>query len=241
MPPPRPAAWIASPSARNDGGGIWRTCFAERLSAGAGLTPPCRSAKAHMRTNRERAMTTTLEVLGLGNSLVDILAHADDAYLDAQEMVKGAMTLIDEDRAEALYAARVDPIVISGGSAANTIVGVASLGAPRRLYRQGQARSAGPGLCRRHPLDRREVRHPSGRARAGDGTLLRLCHAGRRADDEHLSRRQHLPFAARRRRGPGARGQGRLSRRLHVGPAGRQVRLPESRRARPRRRRAASR
>ena len=137
-------------------------------------------------------MTTTLEVLGLGNSLVDILAHADDAYLDAQEMVKGAMTLIDEDRAEALYAARVDPIVISGGSAANTIVGVASLGVSRRLYRQGQARSAGPGLCRRHPLDRREVRHPSGRARAGDGALLRLCHAGRRADDEHLSRRQHL-------------------------------------------------
>ena len=69
-----------------------------------------------------------IEVLGLGNSLVDILAYADDAYLDAQEMVKGAMTLIDEDRAEALYAARVDPRVISGGSAANTIVGVASFG-----------------------------------------------------------------------------------------------------------------
>ncbi len=70
----------------------------------------------------------TIEVLGLGNSLVDILAYADDAYLEAQEMVKGAMTLIDEDRAEALYAARVDPRVISGGSAANTIVGVASFG-----------------------------------------------------------------------------------------------------------------
>ncbi len=69
-----------------------------------------------------------VEVLGLGNSLVDILAHADDAYLEAQEMVKGAMTLVDEDRAEALYAARVDPRVISGGSAANTIVGVASFG-----------------------------------------------------------------------------------------------------------------
>jgi sugar/nucleoside kinase (ribokinase family) len=74
------------------------------------------------------AMTETIEVLGLGNSLVDILAHADDAYLEAQDMAKGAMTLIDEDRAEALYAARVDPIVVSGGSAANTIVGVASLG-----------------------------------------------------------------------------------------------------------------
>jgi len=71
---------------------------------------------------------TTIEVLGLGNSLVDILAHADDAYLEAQDMAKGAMTLIDEDRAEALYAARVDPVVASGGSAANTIVGVASLG-----------------------------------------------------------------------------------------------------------------
>ncbi len=69
-----------------------------------------------------------IEVLGLGNSLVDILAHADDDYLSAQEMAKGAMTLIDEDRAEALYAARIDPRVISGGSAANTIVGVASFG-----------------------------------------------------------------------------------------------------------------
>jgi adenosine kinase len=70
----------------------------------------------------------TIEVLGLGNSLVDILAYADDAYLDAQEMVKGAMTLIDEERAEQLYEARVDPRVISGGSAANTIVGVAAFG-----------------------------------------------------------------------------------------------------------------
>ena len=73
-------------------------------------------------------MRATVEVLGLGNSLVDLLAYADDDYLSAQEMLKGAMNLIDEDRAEALYAARVDPRVISGGSAANTIVGVASFG-----------------------------------------------------------------------------------------------------------------
>src|SRR5271165_5717222 len=79
--------------------------------------------------NFEGAMDAgKIEVLGLGNSLVDILAYADDDYLEAQEMVKGAMTLIDEDRAEALYAARIDPKVVSGGSAANTIVGVASLG-----------------------------------------------------------------------------------------------------------------
>src|SRR5271157_3568124 len=87
-------------------------------------------------------MSTTVEVLGLGNSLVDILAYADDAYLVAQDMAKGAMTLIDEDRAEALYAARVDPRVISGGSAANTIVGVASFGVPAAYI----------GKVRRDPL-----------------------------------------------------------------------------------------
>lgn len=73
-------------------------------------------------------MTASLDVLGLGNSLIDIIAHASDEYLVAQDMVKGAMMLIDEDRAEALYAAREAPIVASGGSAANTIVGVASFG-----------------------------------------------------------------------------------------------------------------
>jgi sugar/nucleoside kinase (ribokinase family) len=73
-------------------------------------------------------MSEAVDVLGLGNSLVDIIAHADDPYLIAQDMVKGAMTLIDEERAEALYAARVRPSVVSGGSAANTIVGVASFG-----------------------------------------------------------------------------------------------------------------
>ena len=87
-------------------------------------------------------MSATIEVLGLGNSLVDLLAYADDDYLSAQEMLKGAMNLIDEDRAEALYAARVDPRVISGGSAANTIVGVASLGVP----------SAYIGKVKRDPL-----------------------------------------------------------------------------------------
>ena len=73
-------------------------------------------------------MTESVDVLGLGNSLIDLIANADDGYLIAQDMAKGAMTLIDEDRAEALYAARAEPSVVSGGSAANTIVGVASFG-----------------------------------------------------------------------------------------------------------------
>jgi sugar/nucleoside kinase (ribokinase family) len=73
-------------------------------------------------------MSAAIDVLGLGNSLIDLIAVSDDGYLVAQEMVKGAMTLIDEERAEALYAARRSPRIISGGSAANTIVGVASFG-----------------------------------------------------------------------------------------------------------------
>jgi adenosine kinase len=73
-------------------------------------------------------MIEAVDVLGLGNALVDIIAHAKDADLVAQDMLKSAMTLIDEDRAEALYAARLKPTVVSGGSAANTIVGVASFG-----------------------------------------------------------------------------------------------------------------
>jgi adenosine kinase len=73
-------------------------------------------------------MTESADVLGLGNSLIDLIAHADDGYLVGQDMAKGAMTLIDEDRAEALYGARAEPSIVSGGSAANTIVGVASFG-----------------------------------------------------------------------------------------------------------------
>jgi len=73
-------------------------------------------------------MVEKIDVLGLGNSMVDLIAEADDAWLVKQDMAKGAMTLIDEDRAEALYAARPYPKVISGGSAANTLAGVASFG-----------------------------------------------------------------------------------------------------------------
>jgi len=73
-------------------------------------------------------MARAVDVLGLGNSLVDIIATTRDDYLVAQAMQKGAMTLIDEARAESLYAAREQPTIVSGGSAANTIVGVGSFG-----------------------------------------------------------------------------------------------------------------
>jgi sugar/nucleoside kinase (ribokinase family) len=68
------------------------------------------------------------DVLGIGNAIVDVLARTDDDFLAAQKMAKGSMSLIDEPRAEAIYNAMGPATEISGGSAANTIVGVASFG-----------------------------------------------------------------------------------------------------------------
>ena len=71
---------------------------------------------------------TELDVLGLGNAIVDVLTEADDRTLERLELAKSTMTLVDEARMAELYG-RVGPAVeVSGGSAANTIAGVASLG-----------------------------------------------------------------------------------------------------------------
>jgi sugar/nucleoside kinase (ribokinase family) len=69
------------------------------------------------------------DVLGIGNAIVDVIARADDEFLVRHEMRKGSMTLIDEKRAEAVYQAMGPATEISGGSAANTTVGLASFGA----------------------------------------------------------------------------------------------------------------
>jgi sugar/nucleoside kinase (ribokinase family) len=84
-------------------------------------------ASAHQ--DRISMITARYDVLGIGNAIVDVLARADDDFLVQQDMRKGAMTLIDEGRAAQLYEAMGPAIEISGGSAANTIVGCASFGA----------------------------------------------------------------------------------------------------------------
>jgi sugar/nucleoside kinase (ribokinase family) len=69
-----------------------------------------------------------LDVIGIGNALVDVISHETDEFVAAQQLAKGTMHLIDEPRARELYAAMGPGIEISGGSAANTIVGIASFG-----------------------------------------------------------------------------------------------------------------
>lgn len=68
------------------------------------------------------------DVVGIGNALVDVIAHATDEFLDANALVKGSMTLIETERAVELYAALDTAVEMSGGSAANTMCGIASLG-----------------------------------------------------------------------------------------------------------------
>ncbi|MCJ2020388.1 MULTISPECIES: adenosine kinase [unclassified Methylobacterium] len=74
-------------------------------------------------------MTASLDLLVLGNAIVDVIARADESFLTAQGVTKGAMQLIDEPRAESLFQAMGQTTIVSGGSGANTAVGAALLGA----------------------------------------------------------------------------------------------------------------
>lgn len=69
-----------------------------------------------------------IEVLGIGNAIVDVIANTDEAFLAAHGMSKGGMALIDEAQASTIYDAMGPGIEASGGSAGNTIAGVASFG-----------------------------------------------------------------------------------------------------------------
>ena len=72
---------------------------------------------------------TNIDVITIGNAIVDVLARTDETFLVSQSLAKGAMQLIDENRAESLYGLMGPAVVVSGGSAANTAVGLALLGA----------------------------------------------------------------------------------------------------------------
>jgi adenosine kinase len=74
-------------------------------------------------------VATRFDVLGIGNAIVDIIARTDDDFLSRQKMRKGGMQLINEAQAAGIYDAMGPAVEVSGGSAANTVVGAASLGA----------------------------------------------------------------------------------------------------------------
>ena len=73
-------------------------------------------------------MTQKYDVAGLGNAIMDVIAAVDDQFLLTHGIAKGAMTLIDEFRAQELHKALAHSVQAAGGSAANTMAGIASLG-----------------------------------------------------------------------------------------------------------------
>lgn len=73
-------------------------------------------------------MSARFDVAALGNAIVDVIAPSEDAFLQAEGLDKGSMRLIDDDRADELYGRMAPGVEASGGSAGNTIAGVASFG-----------------------------------------------------------------------------------------------------------------
>jgi sugar/nucleoside kinase (ribokinase family) len=95
-------------------------------------------------------MNPSYDVLGIGNAIVDVLARTDDEFLRLNRLAKGAMSLIDAERAEALYQAMGGAVECSGGSCANTMAGIASLGGKAAYV--GKVRDDGLGWTFRHDI-----------------------------------------------------------------------------------------
>lgn len=110
-------------------------------------------------------MSAPVAVVGIGNALVDVLSHEAEEFVTAQGMVKGSMALIDTDRAEALYAAMGPAIEMSGGSAANTMAGIASLGGRSAFI--GRVRDDQLGAVYTHDLRAAGVRFDTAAAKHG--------------------------------------------------------------------------
>lgn len=77
---------------------------------------------------------SSIDVLCIGNAIVDIIARCDDAFLNDNAIIKGAMNLIDAERAETLYARMGPAVEASGGSAGNTAAGIASFGGKAAFF-----------------------------------------------------------------------------------------------------------
>jgi sugar/nucleoside kinase (ribokinase family) len=128
-----------------------------------------------------------LDVVGIGNAIVDVIAHADEAFLEREALVKGTMALIDADRAEALYRMMGPAIEASGGSTANTMAGIASLGGNGAYI--GKVRDDLLGEVFRHDLTAQGVRFNTPAATGGPATarcLILVTSDGQRTLNTYL-------------------------------------------------------
>lgn len=113
----------------------------------------------------------SLDVIGIGNAIVDVIARAKDSFLTDHALAKGAMTLMSAEQSEALYGAMGAGIEASGGSAANTMVGLALLGGAAGYI--GKVKKDTLGEVFRHDINAAGVRFDT--SPASDGTPTARC------------------------------------------------------------------
>ena len=129
----------------------------------------------------------SLDVVGIGNAIVDVIAHADEALLVREGLVKGTMALVDGERAEALYAVMGSAVETSGGSAANTMAGIASLGGNGAYV--GKVRDDFLGEVFRHDITAIGVHYATPAATEGPATarcLILVTPDGQRTMSTYL-------------------------------------------------------
>jgi sugar/nucleoside kinase (ribokinase family) len=134
-----------------------------------------------------------LDVLGIGNALVDVLSYESEEFVRRHGLAKGTMHLVDEPRARELYAAMGPGIEVSGGSAANTMVGVAAFGA--RAHYVGKVRDDQLGEVFRHDLRSVGVGYATPAAATGPSTgrcLIVVTPDAQRTMSTYLGASTHL-------------------------------------------------
>ena len=109
-----------------------------------------------------------IDVVGIGNALVDVLSHESEDFVRRHGLAKGTMHLVDEARAGEVYAAMGPGVEVSGGSAANTIVGVAGFGG--RAHYVGKVRNDQLGEVFSHDLRSVGVGYATPAATSGPST-----------------------------------------------------------------------
>jgi len=133
------------------------------------------------------------DVLGIGNAIFDVLVQTDEGFLGRHGMTKGGMALIDEARATAIYADMGPATEMSGGSAANTIVGIANLGA-RAAY-VGKVRDDQIGRLYTHDIRAAGVAFETPAAAGGPATgcsYILVTPDGERTMNTYLGAAQDL-------------------------------------------------
>src|ERR1700693_5607899 len=133
------------------------------------------------------------DVLGIGNAIFDVLVQTDESFLAAHGMAKGGMALIDEARAASIYRDMGPATEMSGGSAANTIVGIANLGA-RAAY-VGKVRDDQIGRLYTHDIRAAGVAFETAAAKDGPATgcsYILVTPDGERTMNTYLGAAQEL-------------------------------------------------